>query len=131
MGRGVCGLEIYVIPDAQGSVSPEGASRHLLSGLLECDECRGGFFALTRQSTYGCGWHRDRGPAVCSNGLRVPRTALEARVLGAIRDQILVPDHAMYAFAVRFRSAAFESRGFSGWKYECLGAGLRGHSLRW
>lgn len=24
MGRGVCGLEIYVIPDAQGSVSPEG-----------------------------------------------------------------------------------------------------------
>ncbi len=71
-------------------------SRHLLSGLLECDECRGGFFALSRQSTYGCGWHRDRGPAVCSNGLRVPRTALEARVLGAIRDQILVPDHAMY-----------------------------------
>ena len=24
MGSGVCGLEIYVIPDAQGSVSPEG-----------------------------------------------------------------------------------------------------------
>ena len=24
MGRGVCGLEIYVIPDAQGSVLPEG-----------------------------------------------------------------------------------------------------------
>jgi hypothetical protein len=24
VGRGVCGLEIYVIPDAQGSVSPEG-----------------------------------------------------------------------------------------------------------
>jgi len=24
VGRGVCGLEIYVIPDAQGSVLPEG-----------------------------------------------------------------------------------------------------------
>ena len=24
MGRGVCGLESYVIPDAQGSVLPEG-----------------------------------------------------------------------------------------------------------
>ena len=28
--------------------------------------------------------------------MRIPRVELEARVLGAIREQILVPDHAMY-----------------------------------
>ena len=72
------------------------SSRHLLSGLLQCGACGGAFFALTRASTYGCGWRRDRGPAVCSNSLSVDREELEARVLGAIREQILVPEHAMY-----------------------------------
>jgi len=33
----------------------------------------GGFFALNRQSLYGCGWNRDRGPEVCRNALRVRR----------------------------------------------------------
>jgi DNA invertase Pin-like site-specific DNA recombinase len=71
-------------------------SRYLLSGLLQCAECGGAFFALRKESSYGCGWHRDRGPTVCGNGIQVPRAELEARVLGAIREQILVPDHAMY-----------------------------------
>ena len=88
-------------------------SRHLLSGLLQCAECGGAFFALRRESSYGCGWHRDRGEAVCGNGLRVPRAELEARVLGAIREQILVPEHAMYVIQ-RALEQARERAGHDG-----------------
>jgi len=66
--------------------------RHLLSGFLVCEECGGSFHAMNRPDIYGCGWHRDRGSDVCSSTLRVPRTALEDRILGAIREQILVPE---------------------------------------
>jgi DNA invertase Pin-like site-specific DNA recombinase len=72
-------------------------SRHLLSGLLECGECGGSFFAVTGGSRFGCGWHRDRGPVVCGNALRVPATALERRILGAIQDRILTPPNIAYA----------------------------------
>jgi DNA invertase Pin-like site-specific DNA recombinase len=75
-------------------VSP---TRHALSGFLECATCGGSFFALTKTERYGCGWHRDRGPDVCPSTLRVARTDLEARVFGAIRDQVLVPDGVAYA----------------------------------
>jgi site-specific DNA recombinase len=72
-------------------------SRHLLSGFLACAECGGSFYALSRSDTYGCGWHRDRGEDVCRNNLRVARLALEERVLGAVRERILVPDVVLYA----------------------------------
>ena len=88
-------------------------SRHLLSGLLQCAECGGAFFALRRESSYGCGWHRDRGSTVCGNGLRIPRAELEARVLGAIREQILVPEHAMYVIQ-RALERARERAGHDG-----------------
>jgi hypothetical protein len=38
-----------------------------------------------------------RGPDVCSSALRVPLTALEDRILGAIRKQIPVPENIAYA----------------------------------
>ncbi len=69
--------------------APESARRrHLLSGLLECAECGGAFHALYR-GTFGCSWRRDRGPEVCGSALRVDGEELHARVLGAIREQIL------------------------------------------
>ena len=43
------------------------------------------------------GWRRDRGPEVCSNALRLARTELEARVLGACRERILTPEGLLYA----------------------------------
>jgi DNA invertase Pin-like site-specific DNA recombinase len=81
----------------QRSGCRSGRARHLLGGLLECRECGGGFFAVTRGTHYGCGWHRDRGPEVCASSLRVPRAAVEERVLGAIRDRVLTPENVAYA----------------------------------
>ncbi len=71
-------------------------SKYLLSGFLECAECGGGFFTVTRGTHYGCGWHRDRGPEVCGNRIRVLRADLEGRVLGAIQSEILVPENVQY-----------------------------------
>jgi DNA invertase Pin-like site-specific DNA recombinase len=76
-----------------------GRARQPLSGLLECAECGGSVFRAWSNRFYACGWHRDRGPAVCGNVMRVPQIELEARVFGAIRDQVLVPE--VIAYAVR------------------------------
>jgi len=74
-----------------------GPARHVLSGLLECGVCHGGFHAVNRAGCYACGWRRDRGPEVCSNALRLARVELEARVLGACRERILTPEGLLYA----------------------------------
>ena len=73
-----------------GQRSP--TARQLLGGLLACGECGGGFFAVTRGCTYGCGWHRDRGPDVCASTLRVPRVSIEERILDALRSRVLTPE---------------------------------------
>jgi hypothetical protein len=52
----------------------------------------GSFFDLHGTGMLGCGWRRDRGPEVCSNELRIGTAKVEERLLGAIRDQILVPE---------------------------------------
>ena len=80
-----------------GSSARRGPSRYLLSGLLECGVCGGSFFAVAGGERYGCGWHRDRGPEVCGNSLRIGRSELEARILGAVRERILVPEVVLYA----------------------------------
>ncbi len=71
-------------------------SKQLLSGFLECAECGGGFFAVTRGTDYACGWRRDRGPDICGNEVRVHRTDLEDRILGAIRETVLTPENVLY-----------------------------------
>ena len=73
-----------------------GGGKGILSGFLECAECSGGFYAVTRGGRYGCGWHRDRGPSVCSSALRVSRGDLETRILGAIRNEVLTPERARF-----------------------------------
>ena len=76
--------------------APESARRrHLLSGLLECAACGGSFHALYR-GTFGCSWRRDRGPRICGSALRIDGEELHDRVLGAIRDQVLVPGAVAY-----------------------------------
>ena len=53
VGRGVCGLEIYVIPDAQGSVFPEGDDD------LSVDHGRGG---AVSGGVFDHGTHEEDGP---------------------------------------------------------------------
>ena len=82
----------------QGSVRGHRVrAKHLLSGFLECGICGGGFFRAWSNRFYACGWHRDRGPLVCSNDLRIAQQELETRFLRGVQEQILVPDLVLYA----------------------------------
>jgi hypothetical protein len=69
-------------------------ARHLPAGSLACGECGGSFASVAGR--FACSWRRNRGVATCSNALRVPAAELEARGLGAIREQILVPEAVAY-----------------------------------
>ena len=64
---------------------------HLLSGLLRCGLC-GGPVHVVGGGKYGCGWRHKRGPKICSAERCIKPGELEARVLGTIRTQILVPE---------------------------------------
>jgi hypothetical protein len=86
---------------SRGQHSP---ARYLLSGFLACAECGGSFRAQRTREMYGCGWRRDRGEHVCRNSHRVPRQALEDRVLGAIRDSS-PPEHRLFGRAALKRFA--------------------------
>ncbi|MES0385564.1 MAG: zinc ribbon domain-containing protein, partial [Hyphomicrobium sp.] len=62
---------------------------YLLSGLLKCGTCRGGFSKIS-QSHYGCSTARNKG--MCDNLLTVRRDGLEAKVLDGLRQQLMQPE---------------------------------------
>jgi site-specific DNA recombinase len=63
--------------------------KYLLSGLLECGVCGGGF-TIIDAANYGCATHRSKG--TCSNDLKVRRDELERRVLDGLRERLLAPE---------------------------------------
>jgi site-specific DNA recombinase len=63
--------------------------RYLLSGLLRCGTCGGGFFKIS-QSHYGCSTARNKG--TCNNLLTLRRDELEAKVLDGLRHQLMHPE---------------------------------------
>jgi site-specific DNA recombinase len=63
--------------------------RYLLSGLLKCGACGGGFSKVS-QSHYGCSSARNKG--TCGNLLTVRRDVLEAKVLDGLRHQLMQPE---------------------------------------
>src|SRR5262249_14292646 len=62
---------------------------YLLSGLLKCGTCGGGFSKISL-SHYGCSTARNKG--TCNNLLTVRRDELEAKVLDGLRDQLMHPE---------------------------------------
>ena len=62
---------------------------YLLSGLLKCGTCGGGFSKISL-SQYGCSTARNKG--TCDNLLTVRRDDLEAKVLDGLRDQLMHPE---------------------------------------
>lgn len=89
---------LRIISDAQwqavraritGSTGPRpgGQPRTLWGGLLRCQHCGGAVIAVDRYA-YGCAAAKDRG--TCA-GVRVQRRAADARLLGAVRDELLAP----------------------------------------
>jgi len=74
------------------------ASKHLLSGMLECGVCYGKLVAIRRRSksgrsfvSYRCGTHRTSGPAACSNNRGVPAETIHAMVVAAFKRDALTP----------------------------------------
>ena len=62
---------------------------YLLSGLLKCGICAGGFSKISL-SHYGCSTARNKG--TCANLLTVRRNELEAKVLDGLRNQLMHPE---------------------------------------
>lgn len=63
--------------------------RHLLSGLLRCGTCGGGFSKIS-QAHYGCSTARNKG--ICDNLRTIRRDDLEARVLEGLARHLMRPD---------------------------------------
>ena len=62
---------------------------YLLSGLLKCGTCGGGFSKIS-QSHYGCSTARNKG--TCDNLRTVRRDVLEATVLDGLKNQLMHPE---------------------------------------
>jgi site-specific DNA recombinase len=63
---------------------------YLLSGLLICGECGGGY-TLVAKDRYGCANRKNRGS--CQNSATIKRQVIEGRVLGGLKGKLLEPEY--------------------------------------
>ena len=63
--------------------------KFLLSGLLKCGCCGGGFIIVARDR-YGCATRRAKG--TCHNGATVSQQEIEARVLEGLKERLMAPE---------------------------------------
>ena len=63
--------------------------KYLLSGLTRCGCCGGGYSMISSQ-LIGCSTRRNKG--TCENNMNIRRDALEARVLNALRHNLMQPE---------------------------------------
>jgi len=66
-------------------------SKYLFSGLLKCGECSANYI-IADSYRYGCSTNVNRGPAACSNGIRVRRTLVEQLLLDGIKRDLFTPE---------------------------------------
>ena len=85
-----------------GNIRSEKARRprYLLSGLIKCGTCGGGF-SMNGANRYACSTAHNKG--TCSNRLSIRRDTLEARVLDGLRKELMHPD-LVKAFIDEFHS---------------------------
>ena len=79
---------------APTALSPTGLqaahrARFLLSGLLECGSCGGGYTIVARDR-YGCATRRQKG--LCQNSRTITRQEIEGRVLNGLKGRLLAPE---------------------------------------
>ena len=89
------------------------AHRHqyLLSGLLTCGCCGGGY-TIIGKDRYGCATRRGKG--ICSNARTITRQHIEQRVIGALKARMLtaeVVDEFIRAFAEEMAADQREAAG--------------------
>ena len=83
-------VRIVMARDADGNpLNRAHRRKFLLSGLLECGVCGGGF-TIVDVKDYGCATHRTKG--TCSNDRRIRRGELERRVLDGLKHRLLGPE---------------------------------------
>ena len=63
--------------------------RFLLSGLLVCGVCGGGY-TIMGKDRYGCAAHRSKG--TCANDRTIGRLEIEGRVLDGLKHRLLAPE---------------------------------------
>jgi site-specific DNA recombinase len=62
--------------------------QYLLSGLLECGVCGGGYSKINSER-YGCSAARNKGASVCANKKTIQRSVLEGKVLHALENHLM------------------------------------------
>jgi site-specific DNA recombinase len=82
-------LRAYSDPHTTMPLNDQRRPRFLLSGLLIC-RCCGGGYTIRAKDRYGCANHFNRG--TCQNGRTINRFALESRVLTGLKQRLLTPD---------------------------------------
>ena len=87
-----------MIIDNEGRSELARRPRYLLSGLLKCGTCGGGF-SMINKDRYGCSTARNK--ATCENKLSIRRDTLEQATLGGLRDKLMQPE-AYQAFVEEF-----------------------------
>jgi site-specific DNA recombinase len=65
--------------------------KYLLSDLLKCGECGGGFSKVNSER-YGCSNARNKGESVCTNRHTIKRDILEETVLSALQTRLMRED---------------------------------------
>ncbi len=65
--------------------------RYLLSGLIKCGECGGGYSKINI-THYGCSVTRNKGESVCTNRKTISREKLEGAVLSALQTHLMRAD---------------------------------------
>ena len=70
--------------------------RYLLSGLLECPDCGGGYTIVSR-GHYGCSTHRNGGAAACPNATQFKRVDAENALLAGLKERLLTDASVEYA----------------------------------
>ena len=65
--------------------------QYLLSGLLVCGECQGGYSKINA-GRYGCSTSRNKGDCVCSNKVTIKADVLEEAVLSALETNLMQDD---------------------------------------
>ena len=63
--------------------------RFLLSGLLRCGSCGGGF-TIVAKDRYGCARRKQKG--ICTNSRTIMRQEIDSRVLQGLKDRLLEPE---------------------------------------
>ena len=87
---------------------PEAARRpkRLLSGLLRCGQC-GGSYIIVSTDRWGCSNRKQSG--TCANGVTITNGSAEARILSALKRDLLHPD-VVAAYLEELRVAAADAR---------------------